>query len=137
MQLYCGCLNIPIDNKGRTIVEKCICFVWEKKWYEHTYEGRLIVETSTDILQGPKSNGCPLKTTSFPYKHEETQTAWKVFYLSQHLRTKEQIGNVASVQNGCARTTLSRHFIQNLTTIQTNFIHIFVLYYILLSTKIF
>jgi len=28
----------------------------------------------------------------------------------QQLRTEKQTGNVASAQNWCARTTLSRHF---------------------------
>jgi len=28
----------------------------------------------------------------------------------QQLRTEKQTGNVSSTQNGCARTTLSRHF---------------------------
>jgi hypothetical protein len=81
------------DKKGRTIVKICMCFLWEKKWYDHAYEGRLIVETSTDIQQDPKSNGCPLKTTSFPYKREETQKkmAWKVFYLFNILRQKNRL----------------------------------------------
>ena len=53
----------------------------------------------------------------------------------QQLRTKEQTGSVASVQNGYARTTLSRQTIQNLTIARNNhntnnFTHISVLNYI-------
>jgi len=101
------------------------------------------VETSTDILQGTKSNGCPLKTTSFPYKCEERQRQWHGrCSICPTAKDKEQTGSVASVQNGYARTTLSRQTIQNLTIARNNhntnsFTHTFVLNYILLSTKFF
>jgi hypothetical protein len=51
----------------------------------------------------------------------------------------EQTGNVASAENACARTTMSRQFKQNVTTVrnnQTNLAHISVLNYIVLSSKI-
>jgi hypothetical protein len=38
----------------------------------------------------------------------------------QQLRTKEQIGNVANIQNGFAFTTLSRQSIQNVTIARNN-----------------
>jgi len=38
----------------------------------------------------------------------------------QQLRTEKQTGNVASAQNGCARTTLSRQFKLNATIARNN-----------------
>jgi hypothetical protein len=38
----------------------------------------------------------------------------------QKLRTEEQTGNVASVQNGCARTTVSRQFKYHATVAKNN-----------------
>jgi hypothetical protein len=51
-------------------------------------------------------------------KKEEDGTEGVLFV--QQLRTKEQTENVASVRNGCARTTLSRQFIQDVTIARNN-----------------
>jgi len=38
------------------------------------------------------------------------KSSWTILYPWKVLRTAKQTGNVASVQNGCARTNLSRQF---------------------------
>jgi len=59
----------------------------------------------------------------------------------QKLRTEKQTGNVASGQNGCAKTTLSRQLKKcdkrkEQIILQANFIRIYVLKYIFLSSNI-
>jgi hypothetical protein len=136
--LYCGCWNIPIDNKGRISVKICICFLWEKKWYDHAYEGRLIVETSTDILQGPKSK------TSFLYKCDERQKtmAWETFYLSNSWGQKNRLEMLPVFRMGvqgplCQDNSYKMQQLPRTIIIETNFIHISVVNYILLSTFFF
>ena len=53
----------------------------------------------------------------------------------QQLRAEKQTGNVVSAQNGCARDTVSRQ-LQGTIILKINFIHIYFLNYISLSSNI-
>jgi len=53
----------------------------------------------------------------------------------QQTRTQEQTGNVASTQNGCARTALTRQFTQHAAIARNNFTFVAVPNYGFLSSK--